>query len=124
MNPIRTALGRTHLVGCGWFWVWALVGCAAALAVVSLGPLLLLPAVLLGAWMASRPAIRGSSAGLLTGAGMLFLFVAYVNRQGPGTLCWQHGTASGCDTYLNPLPWLVIGVAMVLAGIVVQARRA
>src|SRR3954466_9847588 len=34
-----------HLVGCGWFWAWALVGCAVALAAISLGPILLLPTV-------------------------------------------------------------------------------
>jgi hypothetical protein len=29
-----------------------------------------------------------------------------------------------CDPHLNPLPWLVIGIVLVLAGFVAHARRA
>src|ERR1051326_2650679 len=96
-----------HLVGCGWFWAWALVGGATALAAVSLGPLLFIPALAVAGFMASRPRIRNSAFGLLSGAGALCLFVAWLHRQGPGTVCWQKGTASGCDQYLDPRPWLV-----------------
>jgi hypothetical protein len=34
-----------------------------------------------------------------------------------------YGTASGCDQHLNPLPWLVAGAALVVAGFVAHARR-
>jgi len=113
-----------HLAGCGWFWIWALVGCAVALAAVSLGPLLLLPTLAAAAFMASRRRIRSSAFGLLTGAGALFLVVAWLQRRGPGEVCWQRGTASGCDEYLNPLPWLAIGIVLVVAGIAAHAVRA
>jgi len=113
-----------HLAGCGWFWIWALVGCAVALAAVSLGPLLLLPTLAAAAFMASRRRIRSSAFGLLTGAGALFLVVAWLQRRGPGEVCWQRGTASGCDQYLNPLPWLAIGIVLVVAGIAAHAVRA
>src|SRR3954452_7504441 len=113
-----------HLVGCGWFWAWAFLGCAAALAAVSLGPLLLLPTAGLALWMAQSARIRRSAFGLLTGAGALFLVIAWLQRRGPGEVCWQKGTASGCDEYLNPLPWLAIGVVLVVAGIAAHAVRA
>jgi hypothetical protein len=113
-----------HLVGCGWFWAWAFIGCAAALAAVSLGPLLFLPALAAGAFMATRPRIRASAFGLLTGAGALCLFVAWAQRRGPGEVCWQKGTATGCDQYLDPRPWLVLGVALVVSGIAAHAVRA
>jgi hypothetical protein len=31
--------------------------------------------------------------------------------------------ASGCDQHLNPLPWLLVGIAMFIGGIVAHARR-
>jgi hypothetical protein len=117
----------THRADCASFWAWAVLGCALALGAVSLGPLLFVPAAILAAVLASRTR-RGSALGLLTGVGLLLLFVSYVNRQGPGTTCWQHGAASGCGEHLNPLPWLVLGLALVVAGIgafaVSRARRA
>jgi len=51
------------------------------------------------------------------------LYVAWVQRAGPGTTCWHTATASGCDQHLNPLPWLLAGIAMFVGGIVAYARR-
>ena len=122
MSVVHTSL-RAHLAGCGWFWAWALVGCTAALGAVSLGWLTLAPAAIAAALMASRPAIRHSAFGLLTGGGALLLLVAWVQRAGPGTVCWHTGTASGCDQHLNPLPWLLLGIALFIGGIAAHARR-
>jgi hypothetical protein len=109
--------------GWGWFLVWALLGSAAALGTVSLGPLLLLPVAALGVFLWSRPSVRRSAFGLLTGAGTLLLYVAWVQRDGPGTTCWHTATGAGCDQHLNPLPWLSIGIALLVAGFVGHARR-
>lgn len=62
--------------------------------------------------MAARPAIRRSAFGFVTGVGLLLLYVAWLQRAGPGTTCWQRGTASGCDQHLNPLPWLIAGLVL------------
>ena len=109
--------------GWGWFFAWALLGSAAALGAVSLGPLLLLPVALVGLLLWRRTRVRRSAFGLLTGAGALLLYVAWVQRDGPGTTCWHTATASGCDQHLNPLPWLVAGAALVVAGFLAHARR-
>ena len=109
--------------GWGWFFVWALLGSAAALGAVSLGPLLLFPVALVGAFLWTRPRVRGSAFGLLVGAGTLLVYVALVQRDGPGTTCWHTATASGCDQHLNPLPWLLAGAALIAAGFVAYARR-
>jgi hypothetical protein len=96
-----------HAITCLWFWMWAVVGATAALGLISLGPLaLVVPAIIAAAAMARIPSVRRSALGLLAGAGFLPLFVAYVQREGPGTTCWHTATASGCDQHLNPLPWL------------------
>lgn len=114
---------RAHITGCRWFWIWALLGCTVALGIVSLGVLALAPATVLGAVIASRPAARRSAFGLLSGAGLLLVYIAWVQRAGPGTTCWHSASASGCDQHLNPLPWLVAGVALFLGGIVGHERQ-
>src|SRR4051812_25366265 len=70
------------------------------------------------------PAIRRSAFGFLSGVGVLFLYVAWVQRAGPGTTCWHTATASGCSHHLNPLAWLLLGIGMVITGIVGYASRA
>jgi len=80
--------------------------------------------VLLAAYlMPSRPAVRRSAFGLLSGAGALLLYLAWVQRAGPGTTCWHTETASGCDQNLNPLPWLLAGIVLFIGGIAAHARR-
>ena len=112
-----------HLVGCGWFWAWVLVGCATAFGLLVAGMLALAPVALVIWLMASRPTIRRSAFGLVTGLGIPLIYVAWVQRAGPGTTCWHTATASGCDQHLNPLPWLVVGGVLIAGGIVAQARR-
>lgn len=99
---------RKHLTGCAWFWVWVVVGGAAALSVVSFGPLLLLPVVLVAFLMARKPSIRESAFGLVSGVGTLLLAVAWINRTGE---------------YFDPRPWLVLGAALFIAGIAAHAVR-
>ena len=124
MNLVSDIARRSD--GWGWFFVWALFGSSWALAAVSLGPLLLVPTALLGVFLWRwRPASRRSAFGLVSGVGVLLLYVAWLQRDGPGTTC-RHIPPAGiqCDQHLNPLPWLVIGIVLVLAGFVVHARRA
>jgi hypothetical protein len=106
-----------------WFAAWVVVGCALALGTVSLGPLVLVPVGVIALLMIRRPAALRSAYGALVGVGLLLLFVAYLNRQGPGTTCWERGTAMGCDQHLNPLPWLALGIAFVVGGFVAHRLR-
>lgn len=113
---------RRHVAGCGWFWIWALVGCGAAFGWLVMG-VLAIPATALVLWpLLARPAIRSSAYGLVTGVGVPLLYVAWLQRAGPGTTCWHTATGGGCDQHLNPLPWLVAGVGLFTAGLVAHAR--
>jgi len=114
---------RRHAIGCFWFWAWAGVGAVGALGMISLGPIALGPALVAGAAVSTSRTARRSRFGLLAGAGLLSLFVAYVQREGPGTTCWHTATAAGCDQHLNPIPWLLIGVLLLVGAIVLQSRR-
>lgn len=105
------------------FFVWAVLGAAAAFGLVIFGTLAAVP-ILIGVGLAvTRPALRRSWFGAMTGVGAMSLYVAFAQRRGPGTVCWQTATASGCDQYANPWPWLVVGAALVVAGFVAHARR-
>jgi hypothetical protein len=86
-------------------------------------PALLPVVVLLGCVVGARREPRSSAWGVATGAGLPLLWVAYHNRHGPGTVCWTRGGAGGCDQYLNPWPWLGVGLLLVVIGVVAQARR-
>jgi hypothetical protein len=105
--------------------VWALVGFAVALGLISALGLLVLPAAGLAAIaLLTSGRARQSVFGLVTGTGLLALSIAWLHRRGPGTVCWTHGRRSGCDQYLNPWPWLAIGAVLVVTGITAHARRA
>src|SRR5690349_18324900 len=120
---------RAHLGECGWFWVWAVVGGCTTISSVSFAGVLFLPVAFAGMYAGlrwGRAVVSTAALGAVTGAGVPFLLVAYMQRRGPGTVCWRNGTASGCGDYLDPRPWLAIGIVLVLAGVgaFVRARRA
>jgi hypothetical protein len=107
----------------GAFAVWTVAGVAFGFSLVvipSLAAILLVVALVMGIL---RPALFGSAVGSLAGVGLMSVYIAFVQRQGPGTVCWQTATASGCDEYLDPRPWLVAGLAMIVIAVVVQATR-
>lgn len=108
---MRTVIAsrREHLVGCAWFWAWAPVGAGFAVSVVSfIGTLTIWPTALLAFLMGRHPTIRQSAFGLLSGAGLLLLYVAWLNRAGDG---------------FDPRGWLVAGALFLVAGIAGHAVR-
>jgi hypothetical protein len=105
------------------FVAWTLVGVGIAVGFVSLGVITLVPSLILGAVLASSRTARRSAFGLLVGLGLLLVFVAYVQRQGPGTTCWRTATVSGCDQHLDPRPWLVAGLMLITIGLLGSLRR-
>jgi hypothetical protein len=122
-DPLAGQVHRPHAMTCVWLWAWAAVG-VLAVSSLSLGVLTAPPALLLGALVAIVGDRRHRSAfGLLTGAGLPLLLVAYVQHQGAGTTCWHKASSAGCDQYLNPLPWLIVGITLVLTGLVAHTRH-
>ena len=100
-------LARSHWTGCSWFWLWALLGTAAALGSLSLGPLLTIPVLVVGVVIYMRRGAEGAF-GLLSGIGVLLLVIAYVQRSG--------------ESY-DPIHWFVAGLVFFTAGIVGHAWR-
>jgi hypothetical protein len=96
---------RLHLAGCAWFWAWALLGAAAALGSLSLGPLLTIPVLVVGVVIHRRRGSHGAF-GLLSGIGAILLLIAYIQRSG--------------ESY-DPIHWLVAGLVFLTAGVVGHA---
>ncbi len=92
---------------CVWFWVWAIDG-ALGVSALDAGALAAGPALLLTAFLVTRRTARESASGLLTGAGLPLLFVAYMQRAAAGLLMQtlrshkQRHPAGGCA--LAPRP--------------------
>ncbi|MGO8683662.1 MAG: hypothetical protein ACLQUT_03645 [Thermoleophilia bacterium] len=104
----------------GWFILWLALGAALAFSfvdLISFGVLVLPFAAIGTVVLAVRHHFDRSAWGFLCGIGLLSLAVAYVQRQGPGAVTWHTATASGSETYLDPRPWLVVGLLLVLVGI-------
>ena len=111
-----------------WFAAWAVGGALCVLALVSFIIVLVLLAVVIAAVAAvllARTHTRApdSALGVVAGAGLVLLFVGYLNRQGPGETCWQSARGGGCDQHLDPFPWLAVGMALVSVAIVAQVLR-
>lgn len=100
--------------------LWALVGAGACLAVLgaaSIG-LLVAPVVAASAWvlLVTTPADR-SLAGAVSGASLPLLYVAWLNRAGPGEVCRVEVRFTECSERWSPWPWLVAGLVLLAAGV-------
>lgn len=123
--------GRAGAGAWGWFLAWALAGAAYGAGVVGAAtigivvfPIAIVATVVL---LGRRPALSGLP-GAALGVGAVLIYVAYVNRRGPGTVCTQHGGGAGyrCVSELSPLPFVVAGAVAVVVGVglfVVLGRR-
>lgn len=97
------------------FLLWAVLGAGSSLALLTpftigivLGPLTVAALIALLALHRSR---NVSCTGLLAGAGIVPLYVSYLNRSGPGEVCSTTRTGGSCVTEWSPWPWLVGGRA-------------
>ncbi|MFJ1970915.1 hypothetical protein ACIO93_19770 [Streptomyces sp. NPDC087903] len=112
-----------------WFLAWLAIGAAAGLGVLTIltiGLYLLLISVAAALAVAARRRSAVGLPGLLSGVGLPLLYVAYLNRQGPGTVCTTTATGQSCVDEWSPWLWLAAGVVLFLAGAVwftVTGRR-
>ena len=92
-----------HLGRCWIFWLWALVGGALLLSVISFIGVITGPVALVALFLVARRSPRWPEPlGLLAGFGVLCLVIA--------ALTWSH---DGVD----PAPWLAAGLALVAFGV-------
>lgn len=105
---------------------WAAVGAGAvtaALAILTIGLFVLLATAGLAVVLARYGGGRFAGPGLLAGAGLLPLYVGYLNRGGPGMVCTTTPTGGSCVQAWSPWPWVAAGLLLVGAGIAIGVLR-
>jgi hypothetical protein len=108
------------------FLGWCAAGAAACFGVLSLpsvGPFVLLGAVVLVVWLWSVFGRGWATGGLLTGGALPLLYVAWLNRDGPGEVCTSTAAGHTCGQESSPWPLLVAAIVLVVAGVVAYSRR-
>lgn len=109
-----------------WFALWALVGAGGSLgllAILTIG-IFLIPVALLGLALLVRRGTRNDHVwrglgGLAAGAAAPLLLIAYLNRQGSGTVCTTRGDATSCVDEWSPWPFLAIATLLIGVSIAV-----
>ena len=109
-----------------YLW-WAATGALVSLGVVSLltiGIFLLAGAALLVVAGCSLAATRnGGHVGALAGASVAPLYIAWLNRHGPGTFCEPLGVdGTHCGEQWSPWPFLAVGLALLAVAVTVAVR--
>ncbi|MFZ0322866.1 MAG: hypothetical protein WAN48_01915 [Actinomycetes bacterium] len=108
-----------------WFFAWLVVGTLASIAVLgalTIGVFVVPVAVVTAVIVATRRGALAGWPGLISGLGVPLLWVAYLNRSGPGTVCTTTPTSASCVDEWSPWPWLVVGLLLISGGAVVFAE--
>jgi hypothetical protein len=106
-----------------WLVVGALVGIGLA-ALLSIGVLLLVLAGVLALIGARATALRNRSVvAIPAGVGLAVLYLAWLNRGGPGSVCETAGATTTCTDQVSPWPFIAVAVSLVAVSVVL-ARRA
>lgn len=122
LHPVTTRdLPRWRGSVPGWFagatWVVTVLG------VLSIGIFVLPVAITLTVVLATRRTSSVGLPGIISGVGLPLLYIAYLNRGGPGNVCTKSALGESCTQEWSPWPWLAFGMALLAVGIVVFAER-
>jgi hypothetical protein len=108
---------------------WVLVGAGAMLsllAVLTIG-IFIAPFVgLAGLVLLSQERGRAAATALVCGPALPLLFVAWLNREGPGNICTTTPSSQSCAEEWSPWPFVVAALGFIALGVAVTLayRRA
>jgi hypothetical protein len=106
----------------GWCVAGA-AGCFGVLSLLSVGAFVLLGTLFLCGWLLWRFELGWGMGGLLVGAALPLLYVAWLNRDGPGEVCTRTPTSVNCSDEWSPWPFVVAALVLAVTGVTVFARR-
>ncbi|MHB8464366.1 MAG: hypothetical protein ACYDH6_23985 [Acidimicrobiales bacterium] len=87
----------------------------ALLSLPSIGLFVLPVPIIATIILARQERALSGAAGLLSGCGLPLLYVAWINRGGPGDVCTPHS----CVQEYNPWAWFAASAVAILAGLIV-----
>ncbi len=109
-----------------WAWgLWCFAGaglCVGVLAILTIGFAVLFVTLVVCGVLLWRVGVGPALTGIISGAAAPLLYVAWLNRDGPGSHCTVTATSSSCTDEWTPWPFVVVAVAMVVAGVVSFVR--
>ena len=107
-----------------WFVAWSVVGAGSTIVILgalSIGPLVLPPVIAGTVLLATRRNSDQGLPGILSGFSAPLFYVAYLNRDGPGTICKVIASEGSCTERGNPWRWFAVASILLLAGVAVFA---
>jgi hypothetical protein len=108
------------------FVAWVMLGLTTAAAAVEFGPVMLLPAVAVAAWLVHRRGMRRSAYGVMGGLGsLLILSMVWWDARTPHE-CQavpHEPNAFSCPNHTHFVAPTVLGVVLLVTGVVAQRRR-
>ncbi|WP_234358616.1 hypothetical protein [Streptomyces sp. NRRL B-24085] len=114
--------GRDGTAGWGWFLAWLLVGACAGIglaAILTVGVAFVVLAAVAAVPLLRRGP-RRAVVGALSGLALPLLYLAHLNREGPGEVCHAVTGGQTCTEEYAPVPFLVAGALLLAAGIVIH----
>ena len=100
--------------------VWGLVGVLVAFGIAglaSIGVFLLAGAAVVVALALATPALRSPAVpGFVVGLSTAPLYIAWLNRGGPGLVCTTSADSVSCADQWSPWPFVAVGVLFAVAG--------
>jgi hypothetical protein len=110
--------GPGRAAGWGWFLAWLLVGACGGVglaAILTVGAAFVVLAAVAAVFLLRRGPGRAVLGGV-SGLALPLFYLAYLNRGGPGEVCHAVPGGQTCTDEYTPLPFLVAGALMLLAG--------
>ncbi|MER6493585.1 hypothetical protein [Streptomyces griseorubiginosus] len=107
----------------GWFLAWLLVGACAGVglaAILTVGAAFLVLAAV-AAVLLIRKGPGRAAVGAVAGLALPAFYLAYLNRGGPGEVCRTVTGGQTCTDEYSPVPFLVVGALLLVAGLAIHA---
>lgn len=121
---MSTSTGVSTVAAYGW---WVLVGAVLGVGVagmLTIGIFVLPVGIVLAVIGARQPALRTRAVGgVLAGVGLIALYIAWLNREGPGTVCHATATTSECGDQWSPWPFVAVAMLLVVISVAVLRWR-
>jgi hypothetical protein len=89
----------------------------SVLTILSIGVFILPVAVICTIFLVRNPGARQWAFGLISGCGLPCLWIALLNRDGPGDVCTSTNGVHSCTQEWDPRIWIAVGLGFVVLGV-------
>ena len=114
----QTVRARPPLWAYAWWFAVGALGCVGLVGLLTIGMPFLLVAAGLAVGGSFIEATRNRSiAASAAGLSVIPLYLAWLNKDGPGEVCKPHNGGTMCGSEASPWPFLIVAVLMIATSI-------